>query len=288
MSETFESDDYFNKLTLKVQSDAIKRNTDYLLERGRHDDLEIRQLSRAAMRAAAETLEEAVMAIQDKRKAKRTSDKAAAGAEESVKTIPLLHPSPPKWYDRPPPATTVSVRVASHVLRILPGFLHLIPEPPEKAYRIKFSDSQTIYSHETGFKAQLQWEAWPSDADFIPAVENHIYWRREPTPFISVFLEERHARNWARSMANGREYEIMEIALRKTGVKYQVKDLLEKLWIVPREVEPHFEDEVLVVNEIPASAIRRTITEESILVPSSAADVDSDDIEQKLSKMGLD
>ncbi|OTA06266.1 hypothetical protein A9Z42_0070180 [Trichoderma parareesei] len=68
---------------------------------------------------------------------------------------------------------------------------------PERFYRVTYFGSQTRDEDSGDYISDTTLEI-SDDLDLKEIVEDHFYWRREPSPFISVFCDERHARNWAR------------------------------------------------------------------------------------------
>ena len=130
---------------------------------------------------------------------------------------------------------------------------------PDIAYSIICPGSVTGYSVSAGFRAPRHWSTGPSNDDFREAVTDHLNWYADvPSPFISVFLEKRHAENWARKWSErrvGQTCRIATIRLNQVQVLYSVTTLVNELSIPTRLLPNQYEDELLVLSEIPATAV---------------------------------
>ncbi|PTB68158.1 hypothetical protein BBK36DRAFT_1157830 [Trichoderma citrinoviride] len=67
---------------------------------------------------------------------------------------------------------------------------------PKTFYRVTYPGSQARDEDTGDYVSDTNLEI--SDNLHLKQVaENHFYWRREPSPFVSVFSDKKHALNWA-------------------------------------------------------------------------------------------
>ncbi|KAL7823121.1 hypothetical protein V8C26DRAFT_385460 [Trichoderma gracile] len=153
---------------------------------------------------------------------------------------------------------------------------------PERFYRVTYPGSQTRDEDTGDYVSDTTLEIL-DDIDLKQVVEDHFYWRREPSPFISVFCDERHARNWARKRVEklncslGDVY-ISEIDTAKLPAGTPVFDatfLADMLDIY----HPYAEDEYLVLHRIPCASIMST---------RSLEEIEADELAQTLAILGID
>jgi hypothetical protein len=72
---------------------------------------------------------------------------------------------------------------------------------PSKLYRVHYPGSRTAFSSQQGFTASDTPKTFGSDEldDFKRAIEKHFTWGcRDPLPFISLFSDQEHTKNWGR------------------------------------------------------------------------------------------
>ncbi|KAL6889457.1 hypothetical protein HDV57DRAFT_486940 [Trichoderma longibrachiatum] len=138
---------------------------------------------------------------------------------------------------------------------------------PERFYRVTYPGSP-IRDEDTGdFTSDTKLDI-SDDLDLKQVVEDHFYWRREPSPFISVFCDERQARNWVckrveKLNCSMNEVYISEISTAKLPAGTSVFDatfLADVLDIY----HAYSVDEYLVLHRIPCVAIVRTRSMEEI------------------------
>ncbi len=131
---------------------------------------------------------------------------------------------------------------------------------PPTLYRIHYANAKTTFNSTEGFVA--------SDAIALPLMDldslrlaliSHASWAHVPSPFISMFADERHARNWAlaRGDLSARMMVIDTARLPARQVLHAV-DAYQTLSIKVPAIARNGH-EYLCVNRIPATAVIREI-----------------------------
>ena len=84
---------------------------------------------------------------------------------------------------------------------------------PAKLYRVQYLDCRTIYRFATGLHARDTSTFYSENEknDFRQSIVNQFTWSwRQPTPYITVFSDQKHAENWALSYSR-RKGDICEV-----------------------------------------------------------------------------
>ncbi|KAK2750644.1 hypothetical protein FQN57_002715 [Myotisia sp. PD_48] len=176
---------------------------------------------------------------------------------------------------------------------------------PPRLYRVDYGESSTIYDAQ-GLRAGA-FRDEDSNNTFDPppkdALERHLTWDPSPSPYISLFSDEKHAENWMLKRAKrsgGENCRIIEVDVEKLNKKhifYAYELVHEHSLDVPPEIMPSIRGEYLVLGHIPSSAIigSRTASEvakaRSItlarFIPHTAEDVASDEVINQLRELGF-
>ena len=150
---------------------------------------------------------------------------------------------------------------------------------PSELYRVDYPGSRTVYHAGDGLKA-----ADPS-TDFIDkplsalkaAVTNSFTWQcREPSSFINLFTDRKHAESWALTEpwhnTQTVTWRLFVIDANKlpTLDLLSLRDLVEKLNVkIPEAAGQHREGAFICLHRIPQSAIRETVTAREIIAQRS-------------------
>ncbi|EGR50522.1 uncharacterized protein TRIREDRAFT_121111 [Trichoderma reesei QM6a] len=152
---------------------------------------------------------------------------------------------------------------------------------PERFYRVTYPGSQTRDEDTGDYVSDTTLEI-SDDVDLKEIVEDHFYWRRAPSPFISVFCDERHARNWARKRVDklncslGDVYisEIDTAKLPAGTTVFEATLLADMLDIY----HPYSENEYLVLHRISCVSIVST---------RSLEEIEADELAHTMALFGL-
>ncbi|KAL3662193.1 hypothetical protein V7S43_012992 [Phytophthora oleae] len=125
---------------------------------------------------------------------------------------------------------------------------------PSPLFRVRYSGNQSL-------KARSK-PTFKSASDFKTAVELHLQWCScEPTPFVSVFADKEHATKWAQRLLEHGYHDVvlLELDSSKLGALFNVRELVVRQEIETSLAEYLYEDEFLVLREIPKASIISTL-----------------------------
>lgn len=134
---------------------------------------------------------------------------------------------------------------------------------PAKLYRVQYPNCQTTYCSATGLRARdtsTFYSENEKDA-FRQSIVNQFTWGwRQPTPYITVFSDKKHAENWALSYSRrvGDSCKVIRIDSRELRHVYVFKlsDLQDRLdFEVPVGASQHVEGAFVCLHRIPKCAI---------------------------------
>ena len=131
---------------------------------------------------------------------------------------------------------------------------------PSTLYRIDYTDAQTTFDPAKGFVASDPRAPPLAELNYLRlAFLSHASWGRVPSPFISTFADERHARNWALAQGDvSVRMMVIDTTRLPTGQVLRAVDGYQKLGIeVPANART--EHEYLCLNRIPATAVVEVI-----------------------------
>ena len=143
---------------------------------------------------------------------------------------------------------------------------------PAELYRVQYPKCQTTYCSATGLRARdtsTFYSENEKDA-FRQSIVNQFTWSwRQPTPYITVFSDKKHAQNWALSYSRrvGDSCEVIRIDSRELRHVYVFKlsDLQARLDCeVPVGASQHVEGACVCLHRIPKRAILGSKTTEEI------------------------
>ena len=143
---------------------------------------------------------------------------------------------------------------------------------PAELYRVQYPNCRTTYCFATGLHARdtsTFYSKNEKDA-FCQSIVNQFTWGwRQPTPYITVFSDQKHAENWALSYSRrvGDICEVIRIDSRELRHVYVFKlsDLQARLdFEVPEGASQHVEGACLCLHHIPKGAILGTKTTQEI------------------------
>ncbi|KAG1697291.1 hypothetical protein DVH05_016575 [Phytophthora capsici] len=167
---------------------------------------------------------------------------------------------------------------ASKIIRQFECSKNQVPNP---LFRVQYSGNQSL-------KARCK-ATFKTTSDFKAAVELHLQWCScKPTPFVSMFADREHATTWAqRLLEHGyTDVFLLEIDSSKLGSLFDVRELVIHQEIKTSVPEYLYEDEFLVLYEIPkTSIIRKTSVNRSETSDTyESSDSSEEEIETELSR----
>lgn len=138
---------------------------------------------------------------------------------------------------------------------------------PSELYRIHYPGSRTAFSTEQGFEASDTTTTFgPGELnEFKQAIEKHFTWGcRDPLPFISLFSDRSHAKNWGckepwrghgTSEGGWALHTVSTIHLESKSF-FKLSDLVDKLCLeIPEGAKQHIHGAFICLHHIPATAI---------------------------------
>ena len=142
---------------------------------------------------------------------------------------------------------------------------------PRVLFRVQNIDpdfgTKVKYDVNDGFEASDPQTLHHNKYNFKRSVSKHLNWKWwgdfEPSPYISTFEDERHAKNWARKWCDRHQHDCKIFTIRTSELDnylFRVVDLVDELGIdlntigrgLPRNT---VKDDYLCLHRIPASAI---------------------------------
>ena len=161
---------------------------------------------------------------------------------------------------------------------------------PESLYQINHAGSRTIAGD--GFKAPRQIGHSPNDEQAIEVTRRHLNWlNTEESWWISTFGNKDHARRWAEiwRVNNPNLYCRMEI-LNTKNIKTRIFNAVTfiQYFGIPLKQDldiSQFNDEYLVTNYIPATAVRASVPFVTVGEEESATELSTSTTVQKVARI---
>ncbi len=179
-------------------------------------------------------------------------------------------------------------------------------ELPSHLYRIHYPQSQTRYITNEGLLAADTTTTYWSMEVFGSSVRRHFTWSyRGRSPFISLFSDKSHAKNWGRKEPwLGAEAEqeddwclySIDTALLEDTVVFKLSRLVNFLGLeLPEEAEQHIKGGYICLHKISASAIVEVLPGSDVrnrellvaTLPISKRDITRDEVIKQLEALGL-
>lgn len=141
-------------------------------------------------------------------------------------------------------------------------------------YRVQHPGAKSVWSERGGVQAPGYQLGPPANLEFRRIVENHLTSDPEcSSPFISVFRREKDATDLAIGWSErhvGQPATLLTIEVASLKRLYNLKELVERLEINTSGPSAQYEEEYLVLHQIPAAGIvqSRTISS-NIIWPTS-------------------
>ncbi|KAF7551792.1 hypothetical protein G7046_g7612 [Stylonectria norvegica] len=127
---------------------------------------------------------------------------------------------------------------------------HRVKHLPRRLWRVRYSSCQDFEHLASGDIVASDWECdFTDEAELRDAIRKHLDWRsRTPSCFLSVFTDERHARNWAKLISERCDWvrvcQIATIMLRSSTCIFD-----------PSEMVGQHNNELLFLHQIPSLAL---------------------------------